>query len=245
MCCVVVIVFAGMLFEAHGCTCMAPRTADIDFKQAAFVAIFKVEGSGRIYKPEKKQVYYKPGQSLLSVKQVYKGDLKIGEKLVFRHVQSSMCGWSFSKEQIGSEFLMYLDSAGDPIRKPVKPAIWSGSICSGSGLRDFKGGDLAYLDNYAMVKGKTRISGTIYRELADSGELLRGHKVTIDGEGKKIELTTDKNGVYEIYDLPPGKYTVTSAVVDGYAVRNGKGFVEIDLKKDGHVEQEFTFVQAK
>lgn len=243
--CVVVIVFAGMLFEAHGCTCMVPRTADRDFNQAAFVAILKVEGSGRTYKPEKKLMHYKPGQSLLSVKKVYKGNLKIGEKLVFRHVQSSMCGWSFSKEQIGSEFLMYLDSAGDPIRKPVKPAIWSGSICSGSGLLDFKRGDTAFLDKFESVSGKTRISGTIYKESEKYAELFPGHKITIEGEGKKIELTTDKNGVYEVYDLPPGKYTVTAAVVDGYAVRNGKGFVEIDLKKDGHVEQEFTFVQAK
>lgn len=232
----------GVVSETVACTCMDPRTVDVDFKAADFVAVLKVEAVGKTYKPEKRLTHYLPGQALLSVSNVYKGDLKVAEKMVFRRVQSSMCGWSFSKEQIGSEYLFYFNGDGSPEVKPVKPAIWSADICSGSGLRSFKTSDIAYIEQYEKVKGKTRISGVVYKTSRDYGETVSGHKVTIKGEGSETVLTTNEDGVYEVYDLPPGNYEITAAPLEGFSLRKEVFPTATELKTAGHIEKEFTFV---
>ena len=47
-------------------------------------------------------------------------------------------------------------------------------------------------------------------------EILTDSPIVIKGNGKTIRLKTDKNGVYEIYDLAPGRYRVTPVKIRGY-----------------------------
>ena len=115
----------------------------------------------------------------------------------------------FNEKIIGIDFLFFLS------KKPADN-LWSAFICTRSNSVKGAAEDLMYLEKMSEVKGKTRLSGTLAQEdksatedEGDSYKPLVGMTVTISGNGKKIKLKTDENGVYEIYDLPIGKYKVT------------------------------------
>lgn len=58
------------------------------------------------------------------------------------------------------------------------------------------------------------MSGFVERGGADDN--LEGQRVRII-RGKKVYIaTTDKNGVYELYDLPPGRYTIEPVLETGW-----------------------------
>jgi hypothetical protein len=82
---------------------------------------------------------------------------------------------------------------------------------------DHAGDDLLYLRNLNKVRDKTRISGTLgFRH--EGGESLAGRKVRTVGAERTYELKTDDKGVYEIYDLPAGRYFVEPEVPKGWKV---------------------------
>lgn len=49
-------------------------------------------------------------------------------------------------------------------------------------------------------------------------ENYAGQQVRITGRNKSYIATTDKDGVYEIYDLPPGRYTIEPVLQQGWKI---------------------------
>jgi hypothetical protein len=108
--------------------------------------------------------------------------------------------------------------------------------------------DLGYLDKLPTHARRTRVAGEIvhiYSE-PDIGKTTRrvsGMKVKIVGEGKEYETITDEKGIYEVYDLPPGKYSVQlklpkeleflMAIHYGPDVRSRVKSLEIELADEG------------
>jgi hypothetical protein len=79
--------------------------------------------------------------------------------------------------------------------------------------------DLLFLDNLDKVKGKTRISGTVQFDIEDDkSPSLGGLIITIQGNGRTYKVKTDKNGVYEIYGLPPGMYSIAPEIPRGFKI---------------------------
>ena len=76
------------------------------------------------------------------------------------------------------------------------------STCNRSNRVENTHDDLLYLENIATVQGRTRVSGVVDGD----DENAAGQQVRITGKNKSYIATTDKNGVYELYDLPPGRY---------------------------------------
>ena len=75
--------------------------------------------------------------------------------------------------------------------------------------------DLLYLDNMNRLRGKTRVSGTIARwEYPDFD--VANRNIRIVGEKQTYERKTDANGVFELYDLPPGKYVLETDIPKGW-----------------------------
>jgi hypothetical protein len=151
------------------------------------------------------------------VEKVFKGDLKAGDEMVFAQGGGGDCIWTFQKKDAGKQFLFYL------YEKKDEQKVWFISICGRSRQLERAADDLLYLENIDKVRGKTRLSGTLmYRQApARDGEewisrTLDGRKVRIIREKKTYELTTNSQGVYEIYDLPPGIYTVEPEAFDGW-----------------------------
>lgn len=94
--------------------------------------------------------------------------------------------------------------------------------------------DLLYLQGLPKSASATRLSGDIshYEDDPIKGfnrvKNVMGAKVRITGAGKTYEVYTDKDGVYEIYGLPPGKYTVEPEIPLGMKVRFPMYYGETD-----------------
>ena len=146
----------------------------------------------------------------MRVEQVFKGTLKVGDEMIFAQGGGADCLWTFNEQVIGEKFLFYL-------RRWKDSTEWVAVTCGRSRHVDYAGDDLLYLNNLNKVRNKTRISGTLqfYRETDES---LAGRKIRIIGAKRTHELITDDNGVYEIYDLPAGRYFVEPEIPKGWKV---------------------------
>jgi hypothetical protein len=249
---------------ARACSCVVNETVDKNFAEVPNIAVFKVQSVEKYAEGEKGYGYGGVKQSKLTVEKVFKGNLKIGQVLTFAQGSGGDCIWTFSEESAGQEYLFYL---GD---KPLdrkssermissttfgnsSPAqnVWAAFTCSRSGSVRYRAGDMKYLENVSKARGKTRLSGMLVQYITAAVEdeeaknnLLSGYKISIKGNnGKNIELKTDKDGFYEIYDLPPGKYKITPEKISGYKLFWGESpdGVEVEVKAGSHTERDFTF----
>jgi hypothetical protein len=98
-----------------------------------------------------------------------------------------------------------------------RSGLWYGFVCGRSQQAEAAIDDLLYLENLNTVKGKTRISGTITSSL-NSGLKVDGMKIKFIGPTRTYETKTNKDGVFEIYDLPPGKYFVEPDMPAGWRI---------------------------
>lgn len=249
--------------DAFACSCVRSSTVDQEFKKAANVVVLKARSLERTEKEPPRLVNYGGiKQTTLTVEKVYKGNLKIGQELILAQGGGADCVWTFDEENIGQEFLFYLGAGPLDLKSSdnviaatgqfprVTPRnVWVASTCSRSGGVDYRANDIKYLDSRSKVAGKTRLSGQLSQYIAASIEgerseykLLENYKIKISGNGKDIELKTDKHGGYEIYDLPPGKYKLFPESVEGYAFYDGmSGPIEVELKAGQHTEQGFDY----
>ena len=150
------------------------------------------------------------------VEQVFKGTLKVGDEMIFSQGGGADCIWTFSEEDIGKKFLFYL---GQPEGFPR----WIAGTCGRSNSVEHAADDLLYLTKLDKVRDKTRISGTV-RFRRGTGESLAGRKIRIIGTKQTQELETNDKGVYEIYDLPAGRYLIEPEVPKGWEV--GRFWIE-------------------
>lgn len=98
---------------------------------------------------------------------------------------------------------------------------WKVKPCGRTRMLKFGADDLRYGASLPASAGKTRISGEITRYESDAenpqgtSERLAGVKIKIVGDGKEYEAVTDAKGVYEISDVPPGKYRLEPSIPKG------------------------------
>jgi hypothetical protein len=84
-------------------------------------------------------------------------------------------------------------------------------------LDDYAKPDLSYLRRVAHGERPTMLYGFASRNTAESAkrgqpEQLGELAVTVEGEGKRLDLKTDAQGYFETFDLPPGSYRIRTAV---------------------------------
>ncbi len=202
--------------EGYGCSC-GPRPTVLDsFERADVVVVLravsvektdKAAPEGRISDGSN----YVDGvkSTTMRVERVFKGDVKVGAELNFVQGGGADCVWTFNEKSIGQQYLFYLSAPERGER------FWLAFTCGRSRGLQYASDDLLYLNKLEQVRGKTRLSGTILfsgnREAEVAGRLIR-----VAGGGKTYEVRTDANGVYEVYDLPPGKYTLEPEVPSGW-----------------------------
>lgn len=226
---------------ARACSCATSPTIDIVVERTPNIAIFKVQTVEKYAQGEKG--YNNIKQARLIVEKVYKGDLKVGEEYIFGQGGGNLCLWTFSEESTSKSSLFYLSE------KPKPGKNWWASFCPRSGASDLIFADLLYLEKLTEVKGKTRLAGTVWKKVRTAGEgdtytldPLADHKINISGNGKNVELKTDRNGTFEIYDLPAGKYKITPEKIAGYKFNDeNKDSVEVEIKAESHAEIGFRY----
>lgn len=103
--------------------------------------------------------------------------------------------------------------------------MWHIAACDRSTHIEDAAEDLLYLQGLPATAQKTRLAGSVkhfeddpFKNFTFVG-MLAGTKVKITGAQKSYEVYTDKNGVYEIYGLPPGEYLVESEIPLGLKLR--------------------------
>ena len=150
--------------------------------------------------------------AIMTVDRVYKGDIKSGEKLTFTQGDSPIdCSWTFYEQEIGTQYLLYLN------RPQASTELFKVSTCNRSRSLEYANDDLLFLDNLNKVRGRTRVSGVLDQDGGDDSDVV-GRKIRIRGKNKTYVAVTDKNGVYELYDLPPGRYVLEPELRFGWKV---------------------------
>ena len=227
---------------AKACLCSPPSNALWAFDESENVGIFQFQTVEKYAEGEKGYGYNGYKQATLKVQKVFKGKIKVGDTFAFRQGGNGDCVLVFDENVIGKQMLLYLG------KEPKKNELWEIFICSRSQFREAASGDLYYLENMKKYQGKTRVSGTLSKRIRPSFkgekgslEFLSGINVNISGEGKNINLKTDKHGVYEIYDLPPGKYIITPDKISGFKFSDSEFSEEIDLGEEDHEGADFDF----
>ncbi|HEX8456037.1 MAG TPA: hypothetical protein VF656_01850 [Pyrinomonadaceae bacterium] len=205
---------------AHACSC-GPRPTVLEAYEGSNNVVI-----GRVISVEKSEKaapdgqmgngeYYVDGvkSTKMLVEKVYKGSLKGGDEITFGQGGGADCIWTFSEKNIGDQFLFYLDA------KEKNPKLWYGFGCGRSMGLEHATDDLLYLNRLDKVRGKTRISGTVVN-YGDGDWSVEGRRVRIIGAKKTYEVKTDKHGVYEIYDLPAGKYLIEPEAPAGWRLNH-------------------------
>ena len=148
----------------------------------------------------------------IQVEKVYKG-VKEGE--IVLHQPDDGCAPQF---RAGQRWLFYANYQQGS-------ETWVVQGCSRSRGIDFAADDLLYLGRLPQSANQTRVSGVVsqYEQSPQSGFSLvknvAGTKVRIAGQDKTYEATTDKNGVYEVYGVVPGRYTIQVDPPSGLRIR--------------------------
>jgi len=226
---------------ASACSCLPSVRVDEEFARSKIVGVFKLAAVEKD-EADPEKPFSGAARLKFTTEKVFKGDIKAGDILPVAQAVLGDCGKYFDEREIGREYLFYASY--------FKGGMWSISGCDRSAELRMAAADLLYLENMARVRGKTRISGTVTQVfgIAAEGdeertEFLANSPVVLRGNGKVIRLRTDKNGVYEVYGLAPGKYTITPVKMRGYDFSHTpvRPVTEITLEAKGFEEWNFTY----
>jgi len=208
---------------ANGCSCSGYPTICGAYASADGVFIGSVLKVERL-EPKKNEA---PGEfpdtqvAHVQVEKVFKGE-DISEA-VFR-AGSSSCDMVYKEGQRWL-FYAYYDK---------KSQAWRIGACGRSASIENAADDLLYLQGLPASAQKTRLSGALKHYETDPVkgfslvENLSGVRVKVSDGQKTHEVYTDGNGVYEIYGLPPGRYSVQPAIPPGLKIRFPMYYGEID-----------------
>jgi len=209
---------------ANACSC-GPRPTVLDsFDNSEEVVIVRVLSVEKVQDTE--QQHYVDGvkAATVVVDKVFKGKLKVRDEIVFGQGGGADCIWTFNEESVGDQYLFYLArpetfSKSDRRFLPSKqPGLWFAFGCGRSTGLAGATEDLLYLENMNKRRGQTRISGSIGGGFDYPDIDVDGKKIKIIGEKKTYQTKTDKDGVFEIYDLPPGKYFIEPQMSPGWKI---------------------------
>jgi hypothetical protein len=158
----------------------------------------------------------------VSIEKIYKG--YAGKKIVLHQWGRK----NAPKFLLGSSYLFYANR--DPRRQ------WWVKPCGRTRMSPYVQDDLRYLNSLTKSSQRTRIAGEIVRYESDAenpagtAERLPGIQVSIKGMGKEYETITDTNGIYEVLDVPPGKYSIQPKMPAGLRLWAALHYGPIDPK---------------
>jgi hypothetical protein len=137
----------------------------------------------------------------VTVKEPFKG-VSVGQQIVLKQAGND-CAPKF---KAGSEVLFYLS--------PLQPGFWVAPGCHRSRSLSDAADDLLFLRALPKSALANRLSGEVdlYENSPGVGfhkvRPFSGMRVTIASKAADFYAFTNTDGVYEVYGLPPGTYTV-------------------------------------
>ena len=193
--------------DALACSCGAKPSVLAAYERADVVVSGRLVSVEKVPPDGEENRYYDGIRSAtLVVEKVYKGNLRVRDEVKLGQGNGD-CSWTFTEGIVGQQFLFYLPRTPDG-------EFWSVSSCGRSHYLENATEDLLYLDNINKLRGKTRVSGH-YGYGRPAGFELANKKIVIRGEKETYETITDEHGVFEVYDLPAGKYVLEPELQNG------------------------------
>jgi hypothetical protein len=197
--------------SAHACNCPGQRSVCEASASAGAIFVGTVHKVELIKsKKDDSQSEEITGQiAHIRVKNVFKG--KIGPEIAI-HSGITSCDLFY---QIGEPWVFYASYNKEN-------RTWSaGSMCGRSRPTKYAANDLLYLGRLPDSAKQTRISGVIEYLKSDpekgtTSTAISGVKLKIIDEQRTAEVYTDRNGIYEIYGLPPGEYLIKPEAPPGW-----------------------------
>jgi hypothetical protein len=221
------------------------------YEKSKFVVIARGVSVEKVKEGEKIYSLFGVKSIKMVVEKSFKGDLTIGEEIVLVEGSGNDDVDSFRESDVGRKYLLFLCS------RKQNPNVFQVLRGMNDWLADAKASDIRYHENSAAedllylekldeLRGRTRIYGKIgtnqdsYYEMGKSSiKIFKGVKIKINGNGKTYETITNEDGVFEIYDLPAGKYTIVPEVPKGWEISDVSSFGTSggdDLNTDSQVE---------
>ena len=195
---IIIFVFLINTREIYACMCGHTSVSDA-YSQAGAVIIGKVE------KIEEAETNEEGSQTVtLKIEKSFKA---IKQKSLKISQEQTTCDWWFKENDVNKTYLFYLS-------KYKGKEIYSIITCGRSVEISRANDDLSWLNALPNSLNRTRISGTTKLK-AENFPVLANVNLTIIGRNKKYEVTTDRNGLYEIWDVPTGVYSVLPTLPTG------------------------------
>lgn len=216
--------------RAAACDCVGYPSPAQAFESATAVFVGTVVG---VKSEVEGEPVYGEQTAVLRAEEVFKG-LQAGGEITLRQPGHNCA----PKYKTGWRGLFYANY--DP-----KTKAWEVYGCGRNSQLERAADDLLYLRALPLSAQRNRVSGTLGRYEDGPGRgfdfvgPLVGVKVKIKGTDKTYEATTDSNGVYEIYDLPAGTYSIEPELPPGLKVRFPMAFSPTGNEvwhKDGHAD---------
>lgn len=204
---IIILTFAGLVFNTgiYACICGYTQVNEA-YKEADTIIVGKVV---KIENPElTADGFYKGNQKVqIKIIKSYKG---YKNEILTLSQENSTCDWWFDDEKnLNKDYLFYLFKHKNKKFFSVIPCGRSKSINDASD-------DISWLFDLPKSLKRTRISGVVrINDDASTFPPLANVKIKIIGE-RNFDLTTDKNGFYEVWDVPIGKYKVTAEIPEKY-----------------------------
>jgi hypothetical protein len=193
--------------HALGCVCVGFLTPKEEWLRSSLVFVGRVE---RVSPEFNGKNPFRPQRAIVQVEEAFKGVQK--DQLIEIDQTGSDCELKYSK---GWRRLLYLSTQ--------KGGQWLSPGCDRSTDSEWASDDLRFLRALPASADRTRISGEVILT-GDPTRPLSGVTVTLTpGGGPSTTAVTDAKGVFEVYDLPLGSYTVSVRVPQG--LKPNFGFV--------------------
>jgi len=229
---ITLVLFFALNFKTVSACMYGPpyRTVCETFAQASSVII------GKILNVEDKTSYQVVE---VEVEKTYKGEKK--KKIILTQPRS-ICDWDFSKT-VGETKLLYLV-------QNRKTKTYSAIAEGMGGTPEKESENLYWLNNLPKSLDRTSISGTIelyQNEPFEFMNVIVGTKVRIFNKKTSFEVFTDKNGVYEVWDLPIGRYKIVPEFTNDYKLEFSlsRGLVEFKQISDVKVDTEVFTIEIQ
>lgn len=189
---------------ARACMC-GPLEPDLGYQNAVLVftgSVDKITEITREIIHEGKPALASEGRIVrITVEDYFKGT---GGAEIELRSENSSCDIGF---EAGKRYIVYAS------QNPQTGAFGAYTCSRTRLLDDYAKPDISYLRRVTRGDRPTMFYGFAFKNTADSAkrgeqERLGNLAVTVEGEGKRLELKTDARGYFETFDLAPGSYRV-------------------------------------
>jgi hypothetical protein len=207
--------FLSMRAELWACSCLGHPSPGDAYSGSLAVFIGSVKTVEPAPSDDEDKNTYSEQTVKIRIEQVFKGP-KVDEITV--HQPGHNCAPKFRPGQRWLLYPSYHEQTG----------TWEVGGCGRSTRLDRSGDaadDMLFLNALPDSAATTRLSGTLkhYEDDPQSGfsliQRIAGVRVRIHGEDRTYEAYTNKDGVYELYGLPPGWYTIDPELPAGFKIR--------------------------